>query len=772
MECYLIILKNNEELLNRRIEDLRIKDTQLRQKEFILNKIILSNKTNPNNTGNTSNPNLNLNNSFKNINNISNIPLENSVIFNDLGKKASNEDLNKSKLGNLSVIVNEDFCLESMMKKTWPENESKAVKVTNENTFTIANTANSMSKNKIQTNAIDVKKKKVTTVPENVSISSLLQKKQGTKSSKEIDKNAKVNKNKTVQNKLFNISHVADLTLDAGLKPNANREKPSITPSKVTPQPKKNDSGLNANNIVTDKKPQSSLPLNTNNIPTLAKPLKSKPAKKIEQVQNVEINLSTISEKSNKLEKEKKEEDVHYEINTNDKNMANNFLDSIINFTKPLANEVIPNQYPTNTYSTREKKAKVNSFLNEVFDYADKVCERKKQECVNETYNNLEDEERRNHNELVEFINKADNQASNVSSSSDENDSNSIPIIENKIILPKAIGLYDPSKSNKFLTPADEIVYSSNNFNSNDDIISNITQEIQQSNKELSKTLVTQALYKDLITVFVDEVIKSDYNNFLNRLVVEEKLKEEVSVQLIEERKAIASGFFNSIFENASENHRRRLEEERVERELTKLERQKALEEEIKRPIKKSKTDLDYRDSNAEINRREKRTSSTQSEARHNSATNRTFNFSSSIFPNRKTDTSMYHVSRSSSLSMNNSNLDRSKSLTIDNSETMNKIDDMAANTIEEKDDESVPENNTNSNSGSKTNPEVPLMNKPENSNAAINTDSRLADNRNSERQGENSESASPERINPSQNSSNAHNNTTDPAKTLTGNYI
>jgi hypothetical protein len=39
LECYLIILKNNEELLNRRIQDLRIKDMNLKQKEYLLNKV-------------------------------------------------------------------------------------------------------------------------------------------------------------------------------------------------------------------------------------------------------------------------------------------------------------------------------------------------------------------------------------------------------------------------------------------------------------------------------------------------------------------------------------------------------------------------------------------------------------------------------------------------------------------------------------------------------------------------------------------------------------
>ena len=40
LECYLIILKNNEELLNRRMADLNHKDINLKQKEYIINKIL------------------------------------------------------------------------------------------------------------------------------------------------------------------------------------------------------------------------------------------------------------------------------------------------------------------------------------------------------------------------------------------------------------------------------------------------------------------------------------------------------------------------------------------------------------------------------------------------------------------------------------------------------------------------------------------------------------------------------------------------------------
>jgi hypothetical protein len=42
LECYLIILRNNEEMLNRKIEELKQKDLNLRHKEFILNKITKS----------------------------------------------------------------------------------------------------------------------------------------------------------------------------------------------------------------------------------------------------------------------------------------------------------------------------------------------------------------------------------------------------------------------------------------------------------------------------------------------------------------------------------------------------------------------------------------------------------------------------------------------------------------------------------------------------------------------------------------------------------
>jgi hypothetical protein len=39
LECYSIILKNNEELLNRRIIQLKERDSQITQKQFLLDKI-------------------------------------------------------------------------------------------------------------------------------------------------------------------------------------------------------------------------------------------------------------------------------------------------------------------------------------------------------------------------------------------------------------------------------------------------------------------------------------------------------------------------------------------------------------------------------------------------------------------------------------------------------------------------------------------------------------------------------------------------------------
>ena len=39
LECYLIILKNNEEILNKKIDEIKTKDANLRQKEFILNRL-------------------------------------------------------------------------------------------------------------------------------------------------------------------------------------------------------------------------------------------------------------------------------------------------------------------------------------------------------------------------------------------------------------------------------------------------------------------------------------------------------------------------------------------------------------------------------------------------------------------------------------------------------------------------------------------------------------------------------------------------------------
>lgn len=49
MECYSIILKNNDELLNRRLEQLKERDFNLRKKEFLLSKIKSNDfKANPN----------------------------------------------------------------------------------------------------------------------------------------------------------------------------------------------------------------------------------------------------------------------------------------------------------------------------------------------------------------------------------------------------------------------------------------------------------------------------------------------------------------------------------------------------------------------------------------------------------------------------------------------------------------------------------------------------------------------------------------------------
>ncbi len=39
MECYSIILKNNDELLNRRLEQLKERDFNLKKKEFLLTKL-------------------------------------------------------------------------------------------------------------------------------------------------------------------------------------------------------------------------------------------------------------------------------------------------------------------------------------------------------------------------------------------------------------------------------------------------------------------------------------------------------------------------------------------------------------------------------------------------------------------------------------------------------------------------------------------------------------------------------------------------------------
>jgi hypothetical protein len=93
LDCYLIILKNNEELLNRRIEDLKVKDVEMRKKEFLLNKVILGSKKGKN----------------KNI-------LPN-------GKENENNNQIKNEINNngnrvLTVMLNEEFCINKNYSKT------------------------------------------------------------------------------------------------------------------------------------------------------------------------------------------------------------------------------------------------------------------------------------------------------------------------------------------------------------------------------------------------------------------------------------------------------------------------------------------------------------------------------------------------------------------------------------------------------------------------------------------------------------------------------
>jgi hypothetical protein len=39
LECYLVVLKNNEELLNRRIDDLKVREETIKQKEIIFDRM-------------------------------------------------------------------------------------------------------------------------------------------------------------------------------------------------------------------------------------------------------------------------------------------------------------------------------------------------------------------------------------------------------------------------------------------------------------------------------------------------------------------------------------------------------------------------------------------------------------------------------------------------------------------------------------------------------------------------------------------------------------
>ena len=102
---------------------MRIKDTHLRQKEFILNKIILAGR----------NMSLNINGG----NNMQSSQASLNIKHNNSDEIKNFEDLNKTKSGNFSVILNEDFCLESSFKRSWNKNQFNLLDLSINNIYSI-----------------------------------------------------------------------------------------------------------------------------------------------------------------------------------------------------------------------------------------------------------------------------------------------------------------------------------------------------------------------------------------------------------------------------------------------------------------------------------------------------------------------------------------------------------------------------------------------------------------------------------------------------------
>jgi hypothetical protein len=210
LECYLIILKNNEELLNRRIDDLRIKDTHLRQKEFILNKILSMRKSNTNNSS-IMNPSISeLNQTVINLNNFNEDTINNTPSSNKI-------DLIKSKSGNFSVILNDEFTLNEAdlkNKKNTIANDFEVIKNTQ---FTMRGAVDQKIKSNQLSTSMKINQTNILKLNEN---------------SLTVNVYGKENQIKKTQNpnlKKYDMTHAVDITLQSTTS-EINQNKESNNP--------------------------------------------------------------------------------------------------------------------------------------------------------------------------------------------------------------------------------------------------------------------------------------------------------------------------------------------------------------------------------------------------------------------------------------------------------------------------------------------------------------------------------------------------------------
>lgn len=233
LESYILILKNNEELLNKRVDDLKLKDSQLKQKENILNKILNKNK-------NGMSPVLNLSRDQE-IH--SNVASERAINYSNTPRTLIHTelDLNRNK-SILSVISNEEFSLDNSKKNTqtnfFLNGGFNNITLSKQNEFSVIHFNN----NKF------IDEKKIIKNVANLNINNEKDRKtvrSSVKNEKNSDKNVnkyyerKNSPQKNKKIKILEISHVANITLEANEKPaifvnnvNINSDHASILTAK------------------------------------------------------------------------------------------------------------------------------------------------------------------------------------------------------------------------------------------------------------------------------------------------------------------------------------------------------------------------------------------------------------------------------------------------------------------------------------------------------------------------------------------------------------